>query len=80
MIWHHSHDVVDRVMLHYFDGKTWNQFNSVCHMFLMEPWNVNLSLCIYGFNPFRSFVSFYSYWLIILTVYNFLKGSVCSQN
>jgi len=38
----------------------------------MESRNVHLELFIDRFNPFCSFVASYSYWSMILTVYNLL--------
>jgi hypothetical protein len=29
MTWYHSHDEVDEVMVHSFNGETWKQFNKV---------------------------------------------------
>ena len=37
---------------------------------------MHLGLCIDKFNPFGSFVAPYSYWLVILTIYN-LSPSMC---
>jgi len=34
---------------------------------------MHLRLCIDGFNPFRLFVATYSYWPVILTIYNLLS-------
>jgi hypothetical protein len=57
-------------MVHPSDGEAWKHFNSVHSYFLAESRNVHLGLCTDEFNPFRSFVDDYSYWPIILTVYN----------
>jgi hypothetical protein len=35
---------------------------------------VRLGLCTDGFNPFESFAAPYSYWLVILMVYNLPPG------
>jgi len=74
MTWHQSHDVVDGVMVHPFDGEAWKQFNSVHPHFSFESRNVCLGLRTNGFNPFRSFASPYSWWPVILTVYNLPPG------
>jgi hypothetical protein len=74
MTWHQSHDAVDGVMVHPFDGETWKHFNSVHPYFSAESRNVRLGLCTDGFNPFRSFAAPYSYWPVILTVYNLPPG------
>ena len=29
MTWHHSYDAVDEVLMHYFDGDDWKQFNKM---------------------------------------------------
>jgi hypothetical protein len=42
--------------------------------FLDESRNARLGLCTDGFNPFGSFAAPYSYWLVILTVYNLPPG------
>jgi len=73
MIWHHSQNVVDEVMVHPFNGEAWNQFSMVHPQFLMEPQNIYVMLCIGGFNTFGSFVTSYSCWLVILKVYNLLS-------
>ena len=44
--------------------------------FSAESRNVRLGLCTDGFNPFGSFAAPYSYWPIILTVYN-LPSRMC---
>jgi hypothetical protein len=67
---HQSHDVVDGVMVHPFDGEAWKYFNNVHPHFSTESRNVHLGLCIDGFNPFGSFIARYSCWQIILMVYN----------
>jgi hypothetical protein len=74
MTWHQSHDAVDGVMVHPFDGETWKHFNSVHPYFSAESRNVRLGLCTDGFNPFRSFAAAYTYWPVILTVYNLPPG------
>jgi hypothetical protein len=61
-------------MVHPSDSEAWKHFNSVHPHFSVESRNVRLELCINGFNPFGSFVSPYSCWLVILTVYNLPPG------
>jgi hypothetical protein len=74
MTWHQSHNTVDEVMVHPFDGEAWKHFNSVHPHFSAEPRNILLGLCTDGFNPFGSFAAPYSYWPVILTVYNLPPG------
>jgi hypothetical protein len=74
MTWHQSHDVVDGVMVHPFDGEAWKYFNSVHSQFSVKSRNVQLELYINGFNLFRSFTTPYSCWSVILTVYNLPPG------
>ena len=74
MTWYQSHDAVDGVMVHHYDGKTWKHFNNVHPYFSVESRNVCLGLCTDGFNLFGSFAAFYSCWPVILTVYNLLSG------
>ncbi|KAL9394296.1 hypothetical protein Peur_013581 [Populus x canadensis] len=69
--WHQSHDAVDGVMMHPFDGEAWKHFNSVHPHFSAESRNVHLGLCTDKFNPFESFAAPYSCWPVILMVYNF---------
>jgi hypothetical protein len=78
MTWHQSHDVVDGVMVHLFDGEAWKHFNSVHPHFSAESRNVRLGLCIDGFNSFGSFAAPYSCWPVILTVYN-LPSGICMR-
>jgi hypothetical protein len=74
MTWHQSHDTVDGVMVHPFDGEAWKHFNSLHPHFSAKSRNVRLGLCIDGFNPFGSFAPPYSCWLVILMVYNLPPG------
>jgi hypothetical protein len=61
-------------MVHPSDSEAWKRFNSVHPHFSAESRNVCLGLCTDGFNLFWSFVAPYSYWPVILTVYNFPPG------
>jgi hypothetical protein len=56
--------------VHPSDGEAWKLFNSVHPQFSAESRNVRLGLCTDRFNPFGSFAAPYSYWPVILTVYN----------
>jgi hypothetical protein len=78
IIWHHSNDMVDEVMLHSSNGEAYKYFNKVYPQFLIESINVH---CRYidEFNPFRSFVTPYSCWLVILMVYN-LPSGMCMRS
>ena len=76
--WHLSHDVVDGVMAHPFDDEAWKHFNNVHPHFSAESRNVHLGLCIDRFNPFGLFAAPYSYWPIILMVYN-LPLAMCMR-
>ena len=60
--------------MHPFDGKTWKHFNNMHPHFSAESRNVRLELCTDRFNPFGSFATSYSYWPVILTVYNLPLG------
>jgi hypothetical protein len=72
--WHQAHDAVDGVMVHHSDDEACKHFNSVHPHFSAESMNVHLGLCTDGFNLFGSYVAPYSYWLVILTVYNLPPG------
>jgi len=74
MTWHQAHDAVDGVMVHPSDGETWKRFNSMHPHFSAESRNVRFGLRTDGFNPFGSFAAPYSYWPVILTVYNLPPG------
>jgi len=63
-------------MVHPSDGEALKHFNNVHPQFSVESRNVCLGLCTDGFNPFGSFASPYSCWLIILMVYN-LTPRIC---
>jgi hypothetical protein len=76
MTWHQSYGEVDGVMVHPSDGEALKHFNNVHPQFSVESRNVCLGLCTDGFNPFGSFASPYSCWLIILMVYN-LTPRIC---
>ena len=70
MTWHHSHDMVNGVMMHHFDGEAWNILILYILIFIIIKEHA-FGLRINGLNPFRLFVALYSCWPIILTVYNF---------
>jgi hypothetical protein len=74
MTWHQSHHAIDGVMVHPSDGEAWKHFNSMHPHFSTESRNVRLGLCTDRFNPFGSFAAPYSYWPVILTVYNLPPG------
>jgi len=74
MTWHQSYNTVDGVMVHPSNGEAWKHFNSVHPYFSVESRNVRLGLCTDGFNQFASFATLYSYWPVILTVYNLPPG------
>jgi len=74
MTWNKSHDMVDGVMVHPSNGEAWKHFNSVHPHFLDEWSNLCLRLCTDRFNLFGSFAAPYSYWSVILTIYNFPQG------
>jgi len=78
MTWHQSHHAVDEVMVHPSDGEAWKHFNCVHPHFSAESRNVRLGLCTDRFNPFGSFAAPYSYWPVILTVYNLPPGMCMS--
>ena len=61
-------------MVHPSDDEAWKHFNSVHPHFSAESRNVRLGLFTNRFNPFRSFGAPYSYWPVILTVYNLPLG------
>jgi len=74
MTWQQSHHAVDGVMVYPSDGKAWKHFNNVHPHFSAESRNMRLGLCTDGFNPFESFVTPYSCWPVILTIYNLPPG------
>jgi len=69
---------VDGMRVHHSGGEAWKHFNSVHPHFLAKSRKVHLGLCAYGSNPFGSFAAPYSYWPIILTVYN-LPPRMCMR-
>jgi len=73
MTWHQSHHAVDGVTSILLTVKHGNTL-IVC--ILTFQLNQGLGLCTDGFNPFGSFAAPYSYWPIILTVYN-LPSRMC---
>ena len=74
MTWHQSHNTVDGVMVHPFDGEAWKYFSNVHPHFSAESRKVRFGLCTNGFNLFGSFTAPYSCWTIILMVYNLPPG------
>jgi hypothetical protein len=61
---------VDGVMVYPSDDEAWKHFNRVHIRFSMKLRNVCFGLYTYRFNPFGSFVTLYSCWPVILTIYN----------
>ena len=61
-------------MVHPSNGEAWKHFNIVHPHFSAESRSMRLRLCKNEFNPFGSFVAPYSYWPVILTVYNLPLG------
>jgi hypothetical protein len=61
-------------MVHLSDSEAWKHFNSVHPHFSAESRNVRLGLCTDRCNLFGSFVAPYSYWPVILTIYNLSPG------
>jgi hypothetical protein len=60
IIWHHSFNAVDGVIVHPSDGEAWKHFNSMHPHFSVELRNMHLGLRTDEFNPFGSFVASYS--------------------
>jgi hypothetical protein len=50
MIWNHTHDMVDEVMVHPSGGEILKHFNRVHPQFSVKSRNMHLELCTYG-NP-----------------------------
>jgi hypothetical protein len=71
---HYSHDMVDEVMVHLSDSEAYKHFNRVHPHFSMESRNMYLGLCIDRLNPFGLFIVLYSYWSVLLTIYNLSLG------
>jgi hypothetical protein len=65
---------VDKVMVHSSNGEAWKHFNGVHPHFSTKLRNVHLGLCIDKFNPFGSFAAPYSYWPVLLMIYNLPLG------
>ena len=61
---HYSHDMVDEVMVHLSDSEAYKHFNRVHPHFSMESRNMCLGL----------FIALYSYWSVLLTIYNLSLG------
>jgi hypothetical protein len=61
-------------MVHHSADEAWKHFNNMHPHFSAESRNLHLRLCTDEFNLFGSFAAFYSYWPIILTIYNLLPG------
>jgi hypothetical protein len=77
--WHHLYNMVDRVMVHSFDGEAWKHFNRVHPQSSVESRNMHLGLCTDKFIPFKLFVAPYSCWSAILAVYN-LAPRICMRS
>jgi len=78
LTWHQSHDAVNIVMVHSFNGEAWKQFNNVHPQFLVKTRKVHLWLYTDGFNLFWSFAPLYFYWLVILMIYK-LPSKMCMR-
>jgi hypothetical protein len=79
IIWHQSYDVVNRVMMHHFNGEAWKQFNRMHPQFFLKPWNIYVGLYTNEFNLFGSFVAPYSYWSVIFIIFKLLEFMLLSM-
>ena len=71
MSWHYENRRSSGMLRHPYDGEAWKHFDRVHAYFSIDPWNVRLSLCTNGFNPYiQASASPYSCWSIIVTPYN----------
>ena len=57
-------------MAHLCDSEVWKHFDRIYPNFVSDPRNIRLGLCIDGFNPFGYSSTPYSYWSVLITVYN----------
>jgi hypothetical protein len=64
--------------MHPFDSEAWKHFNIVHPRFLPEIKNMCLELFTDEFNPFELFTAPFSYWSMILMVYN-LPTEMCMR-
>ncbi|KAL0462467.1 UNVERIFIED_CONTAM: hypothetical protein Slati_0134300 [Sesamum latifolium] len=72
------HQMKEGSMCHPSDAEAWKHFYRMYHDFAQERSNVRLDLCIGGFALHGQYGRTYSYWLVILTPYNFSLGMCMS--
>ena len=71
MSWHYENRRSSSMLQHPSDGEAWKHFDRVHADFTIDPGNVRLNLCTYGFNPYiQASSSPYYCWPIIVTPYN----------
>ena len=70
MTWHTSNICVDGFMAHPCDSEVWKYFDRIHSDFASDLRNVHLELRTYGFNPVGYSSIFYSYWPVLIMVYN----------
>ena len=60
----------DGMMHHLIDSLAWKIIDSKWPNFSNVPHNVQLEMTVDGFNPFGNLSSAYSFWPIVLAIYN----------
>ena len=70
MTWHVGEREVDGHLRHSVDSPSWKLVDYQWPNFLNEPINLRLAISTNGINPHRTFSSIYSYWLVIMVIYN----------
>ncbi|XP_004293088.1 PREDICTED: uncharacterized protein LOC101311358 [Fragaria vesca subsp. vesca] len=70
LTWHADDRKKDGLMQHLADSPSWKLIDTKWPEFGGEPRNLRLALSSDGFNPHSSLSSKYSYWPVILVIYN----------
>ncbi|KAK4392700.1 hypothetical protein Sango_2047800 [Sesamum angolense] len=79
MTWHATHQTEERSVCHPSDSEVWKHFDRMYLDFAEEPRNIRLGLCRDGFAPHGQYNRTYSYWSVIIILYNLSPGMCLSS-
>ena len=66
-------------MRHPSHGEVWQHFDQTYPDFASDPHNIRLGLCANGFTPNNQFSKPFSYWPMVIILYNLLL-EICIKN
>ncbi|KAL0294795.1 UNVERIFIED_CONTAM: hypothetical protein Sradi_6868000 [Sesamum radiatum] len=79
MTWHANHQTEEGSMCYQSEEEAWKHFDRTHPDLAAEPRNIRLGLCTDGFALHGQYDHAYSYWPVILTLYNLPLGMCMSS-